>query len=64
MTPPCQTAPRSSTMSEEEVITMMGYGYGAAAGWSIFGLLTWILVIVFLILGIMYFWKEITKSKK
>jgi len=41
---------------------MMGY-YGSMPGWGLFGLLTWILVIAFLALGIVYFWKEINKKK-
>jgi len=45
---------------------MMGNYYGMMGGgfwgvWSFFGLLTWLLLIVFLILGSLYFWKEITK---
>ena len=43
---------------------MMGYGYGTMmGGWGVFGLITWILVIIFLILGIAYFWKEINRRK-
>ena len=38
---------------------MMGGAYGI----GVFGLLTWILLIVFLILGIIYFWQEIRKKK-
>ena len=44
---------------------MMGnWGYsGMMAGWGLFGALTWLLIIVFLILGILYFWKEINRKK-
>jgi len=42
---------------------MMGNFYGNMmnGGWGLFGGLTWILVVVFLILGIIYFWKGIKK---
>jgi len=42
---------------------MMGNFYGNMmnGGWGPFGGLTWILVVVFLILGIIYFWKGIKK---
>lgn len=39
---------------------MMGGGYGT---FSLFGLLTWLLVTIFLTLGIIYFWKEINRKK-
>ncbi len=49
---------------------MFGYngyaGYGMMGGlgvWSFFGLLTWVFLIAFLVLGIAYFWKEINKPK-
>ena len=47
---------------------MWGYGgYGGMmsglADWSFLALLTWVALIVFLILGIAYFWKEIQKPK-
>lgn len=46
---------------------MYGYGYGMMGGflgtWSLFGLITWVALIVFLILGIAYFWQEIKKPK-
>ncbi len=51
---------------------MWGYGgyggYGGMMGgslgtWGFFGLLTWVFLIAFLILGIAYFWKEINKPK-
>lgn len=41
----------------------MGYYGNMMSSWGIYGLLTWILLIVFLILGIIYFWKEINKRK-
>lgn len=42
---------------------MMGY-YGDMMGsWGLFGSLTWLLLIIFLILGIAYFWKEINKKR-
>lgn len=43
---------------------MMGFGgYGGAmVGWGVFGLLTWLLLVVFLILGIAYFWKQLNKK--
>jgi hypothetical protein len=45
---------------------MMGYGnsnmmYGSGAG--LLGLLTWVLLVVFLALGSMYFWKNLNKKK-
>ena len=43
---------------------MMGNYYGnMMGGWGIFGLITWILVLAFLVLGIIYFWKEINRKK-
>lgn len=46
---------------------MMGYGnysnYMIYGGWHFFGILMWVLVAVFLILGIIYFWQGI-KGKK
>ncbi|MCL5003758.1 MAG: hypothetical protein M1352_00635 [Patescibacteria group bacterium] len=36
---------------------------GAFGSWSILGLLTWILVTVFLVLGIIYFWRGINRPK-
>lgn len=45
---------------------MMGY-YGNMIGGfgtvSFLGLLTWLLVVVFLALGSVYFWQEINKKK-
>lgn len=45
--------------------SMMGNFYGNMMNnsWGLFGGLTWILVVVFLILGIIYFWKEINRRK-
>jgi len=45
--------------------SMMGNFYGNMMnnGWGLFGGLMWILVVVFLILGIIYFWKEINRKK-
>ena len=46
---------------------MWGYGYGGMmSGFGSLGLfatLTWLALIVFLVLGIAYFWKEINKPK-
>lgn len=42
---------------------MMGYNGNMMAGWGVFGLLTWIALLAFLILGAMYFWKEINRRK-
>ncbi len=46
------------------------WGYGGYGGMmdgfgtvGFFGLLTWVALIVFLVLGIAYFWKEINKPK-
>jgi hypothetical protein len=41
---------------------MMGYYGSALAGWGIFGALTWILLVIFLILGILYFWQGLNKK--
>ena len=39
-----------------------GYGYGGMMGSAgIFGLITWIALIAFLILGAIFFWKQIQK---
>lgn len=41
-----------------------GNGFGMMNnGWGLFGSLTWILVTIFLILGIVYFWKGINKKR-
>ncbi|HLE49609.1 MAG TPA: hypothetical protein VI791_00500 [Patescibacteria group bacterium] len=45
---------------------MYGYYGNMMGGWGLmgsFGLLTWVALITFLILGIAYFWKEINKPK-
>lgn len=47
---------------------MMGYGWGGMMGeamgtWGTLGILTWFLVVVFLILGIGYFWKELNRKR-
>ena len=45
---------------------MYGYYNSMMGGWGLmgsFGLLTWVALITFLILGIAYFWKEINKPK-
>lgn len=45
---------------------MMGLGMGMYSGPSVFGFLsflTWLLAIIFLTLGSIYFWKEINKKK-
>ena len=39
---------------------MMGTGMGT---WSFFGFFTWLLIIIFLVMGRLYFWKEINKKK-
>lgn len=42
----------------------MMWGYGnMMAGWGFFGVITWLALIVFLILGSLYFWQEITRKK-
>lgn len=45
---------------------MFGYGgmmNGLFGVWSTFGFLTWVALIVFLILGIAFFWQQINKPK-
>lgn len=47
---------------------MMDYGFGGmmsggAGQFSFFALITWLALVVFLILGSVYFWKEINKKK-
>lgn len=40
------------------------YGYNNMMGsWGIFGLVTWIALLAFLILGAIYFWKGINRRK-
>jgi uncharacterized membrane protein len=43
----------------------MGNFYGMMGGgsWGFFGLLTWLALIVFLVLGSMFFWKEINRKR-
>lgn len=41
---------------------MMGFGFSGMSLWSLFGLLTWISVLAFFVLGSIYFWKEIKKK--
>lgn len=44
---------------------MMGYGGGYMLGSaSLFGLITWIALLAFLILGSLYFWKEINRPRR
>jgi len=45
---------------------MMMYRFGGMmnGSWGAFGLITWILLILFLVLGIMYFVREIDKPKR
>ena len=45
--------------------SMMGYGNNGIGqnGWGIFGIITWALGTLFLILGILYFWKGIQRKK-
>lgn len=40
---------------------MMGGNFGL---WSVFCFLTWLVLFIFLLLGIVYFWKEINKPEK
>lgn len=43
---------------------MMGYyGNNMMSSWGVFGLITWIALLVFLILGSMFFWKEINRKR-
>ncbi len=42
---------------------MMGYYGGMMGSWGIFGSLTWLLLVIFLVLGSVYFWKEINRKK-
>lgn len=41
---------------------MMGYYNNMMAGWGLFGTITWLFLIVFLGLGIAWFWKGINKK--
>lgn len=41
---------------------MMGY-YGTMMGsWGLFASLTWLALIIFLVLGSIYFWREINRK--
>ena len=46
---------------------MGNFGYGPGANMmgaiGLYGTITWIVLIVFLVLGSIYFWKEINKKK-
>jgi len=44
---------------------MMGYGYnyGMMGSFGLFGGFTWLLLVIFLLLGSIYFWKEINRKK-
>jgi hypothetical protein len=42
---------------------MYGNYGGAMAGYGLFGLLTWVVVFAFFLLGSVYFWKQINKKK-
>ena len=42
----------------------MGYNFGGMMGggaWSLIGSITWVLVVAYLVLGIMFFWQELKK---
>lgn len=44
---------------------MMGYNFGGMMGggtWGLLGSVAWILVVTYLVLGILYFWKELQKK--
>lgn len=51
------------TQTQGRVFSMMGYGGTGQSGWNIFGMITWSLGTLFLILGILYFWKGINRRK-
>jgi len=41
---------------------MMGYGYGSMmGGWGSFGIITWLVVIIDLVLLGIWLWKQISK---
>lgn len=42
---------------------MMDYGASMMGNAGIFGLMTWIALLVFLVLGSIYFWKGIDRKK-
>lgn len=56
-------------MGRREVVTMMGNYYGwnmmgnAMGGWGTLAGLTWLLLVIFLLLGIAYFWKGLNRKK-
>lgn len=54
------------TQAQGRGFSMMGYGYNGIGqnGWNIFATVTWLLGILFLILGSVYFWKGINKKNK
>ncbi len=53
-----------NTSMPQNMMNMMGGGnYMMNNGWGLFGIATGILITVFLILGIIYFWKEINRRK-
>lgn len=54
---------RLSGCDTNSIMSMMGYGGMMGQSFGIFGSLTWIAVLVFLILGSIYFWKEIQRKK-
>jgi hypothetical protein len=39
-------------------------GYNSVLGWGLLGLLTWLAILAFFILGSIYFWREIRKKQK
>lgn len=43
---------------------MMGYAWGGSmmGNIGVFGLLTWLALLLFLVLGSAYFWKELNKK--
>jgi len=46
---------------------MLGNGYGTMnwfGGVWIFGILIWVLLVTFLVLGIAYFWKGLNEKKR
>ena len=42
---------------------MMGYYGNMMVSWGLFGSITWLLLVLFLLLGSSYFWKEINRKK-
>lgn len=51
--------------TEEMMRGWQGYGMmnGYFGWWSFFAVVTWLALLVFLILGSVYFWKQIQKKK-